>query len=181
MGTDEMYELISVSSLNLRTIRRGESRDLDEPIVFKCSVCGGKKKLGGTTPVMVRISYKFNGSGISELRVCGMCADLLTDVMRSGPRVIREAHKWKVESRVARMSIVDETLVCLNCWKQGKSHMFIKYDDLLIDGMSSSYKTRRECAKCVISYLTMLRECEGVGKRQISEMQVEMNEPKKMV
>jgi hypothetical protein len=168
-----MYRLRDVSSLNLRTIRRSEKRVIDDPISFECSVCGKKRWLGKTTFALVRLKCEVE-TGLKEMKVCGCCMDLLTDAARHGPRVITEAHKWLRSSRVARVSLVDEDLFCLNCLGTADSHLFIKYDDLLEGGKSSAYATKRICARCVISYLGMLIESEEVGRRRFPEMKVEL-------
>jgi hypothetical protein len=150
----------SVSSLNLR-MGRGEMRKLDELIGYECSVCGKKRVLGVNAAVLVKMEVDV-GRGIEELHLCDACIDVVSEAIRFGPRVIDEARTWVLKTRVARVSAVQEELVCFKCMGRADSHMFIKYDDCsCADGMvrlaSCSYGAVRVCARCVLSYLELLR------------------------
>jgi len=150
-----MYELKSVSSLNLRKGRNIEERTLVEPIKYKCSICKNNKLLGKDSFVLVKISYLLNGV-TTNVKLCGKCVDVFSDMFRYGPRVIDEAYKWLLNSRVARMSLVGKEMYCFNCLGTETSHLFIKYDDLNEPGKSGHYNTKRVCSRCAISYLKMM-------------------------
>ena len=167
-------EIKAASSLNMRMIKRGQSRDLSETIPFTCSVCGKKRKLGGNETVMVRMLYTLNGEEPVEAQLCGCCVDLLTDMMRYGPRVVSEAHKWRRVSRVARISLVQNDLFCFGCLGNSTTHLFVKFDDLTMVGNTAKYGTKRICAKCALSYMMMLQKSEEVGKRRFPLMKAEI-------
>jgi len=167
-------EIKAASSLNLRMIKRGLSRVLEEPIPFKCSVCGKRRILGKNESVLVKMSYVINGGELCEVKLCGCCVDLLTDMMRYGPRVINEAHKWRRVSRVARVSLVQNDLFCFGCLGTATTHLFVKFDDLAVAGVSASYGTKRICAKCALSYMMMLTQADEVGKRKFPVIKAEV-------
>ncbi len=167
-------EIKAASSLNMRMIKRGLSRKLDETIPFKCSVCGKRRGLGKNESVMVKMSYAINGGDDEEVQLCGCCIDLLTDMMRYGPRVVHEAHKWRRVSRVARVSLVRNDLFCFGCLGNASSHLFVKFDDLAIVGVTAKYSTKRICAKCALSYMMMLKQSDEVGKRRFPVVKAEL-------
>jgi len=140
-----------VSSLNLRMGRKN-GKQLAEPIEFVCS-CGGKCKLGRDSFVLAKIEYELSGEAF-QVVLCDRCTDLLVDAARFGPRVIDSGDEWRIRSRVARISMVREDLHCFKCLGQDTSHLFMKFDDLSKD--SVSYSSMRICARCAISYLTMI-------------------------
>lgn len=155
-----MYEIISISSLNLRYGINGKK--LDEPIPFKCS-CGCSSKLGKDTFVMMRMQYKLDNERM-DVVLCGKCVDLLADIIRNGPNVLSGVSKWKLQSRVARVSLVNNNLFCFKCLGKQKTHLFMKFNDMYDPGImnkgiqarAKSYGTIRVCAQCAISYLQMM-------------------------
>lgn len=165
------YKLSSVSSLNLRTARRGEMRGIEEPILFACSVMRKKLRLGKNASAMTRISYVLDGVeyGVT-VGDCGI--DLVVDLARYGPRVIHEMYRWERKSRVVRVSLVQGDMFCINCLGSADSHLFVKYDDLLVPGEMATYATKRICARCAITYLQMLLESEGLSGEKFPEMKV---------
>lgn len=167
-------EIKAASSLNMRMIKRGMSRELEDTIPFKCSICGKRRRLGDNEAVMVKMVYAINGEAPEEVKLCGCCIDLLTDMMRYGPRVVNEAHKWRRVSRVARVSLVRNDLFCFGCLGNATTHLFVKFDDLTIAGKSAKYGTKRICAKCALSYMMMLKKSDEVGKRRFPVVKAEM-------
>lgn len=156
-----MYELLSVSSLNIRRGKTGMV--LSDPISFRCSSgCGCR--LGKTTFAMVRMQYRL-GDGRHDVVLCGKCIDLLADLIRHGPMVIGDLEHWRLRSRVARVSLVNEYMFCFKCLGKMQTHIFMKYDDMYDTGLlgpttvsirNRKYGTVRVCAKCAISYLQMM-------------------------
>ena len=140
-----------VSSLNLR-MGRDNGKTLKEPIEFECS-CGKRCLLGRDSFVLAKIEYELSGESC-QVVLCDRCTDMLVDVARFGPRVIDAGDAWNIRSRVARISMVKEELYCFKCLGQDSSHLFMKFDDLSKDAVT--YSTMRICARCAISYLTML-------------------------
>jgi hypothetical protein len=167
-------EISAASSLNIRMIKRGMSRVLDDTIPFKCSVCGKRRSLGKNESVMVKMSYQIDEGVTEEAKLCGCCTDLLTDMMRYGPRVVNEAHKWCRVSRVARVSLVRNDLFCFGCLGNSTTHLFVKFDDLKVVGESAKYSTKRICAKCALSYMMMLKQSDEVGKRRFPVVKAAM-------
>lgn len=155
------YELVSMSSLNLRMGRRKDFREVGEVILFSCDFCGRMRKLGKNSEVMIRISYIVGGNEF-EVRFCDRCVDVFTDVIRFGPRVLREAHKWRRASRIARISVVRDRMLCLSCLGTEDTHIFVKFDDSFVSGDAPSYLTKRVCARCVISFILMMQQCEDI-------------------
>jgi len=159
----------TISSLNLR-MGRGEARVLDEPIDFKCTVCKKKRLLGLKSSVLVRLLVH-NGKKEEELVLCDACSDVLTELFRFGPRVIAEAYRWELSSRVARVSIVHDDLFCFKCMGRADSHMFVKFDDVRNSHHSKSceYDTIRVCSRCVYGYMRMLIESKVTRKNILKE------------
>ena len=152
-----MYELLSISSLNLRYGLKGKM--LAEPIDFRCA-CGCKQSLGDSTFAMVRIQYRLNGE-TKRVVLCGKCIDLLADSLRLGPIVMNSIGNWKLRSRVARVSLVNNDIMCLKCSSKSQTHIFMKFDNMYnaeaygrnVHERIKSYGTVKVCAQCVISYL----------------------------
>jgi len=159
----------AISSLNLR-MGRGDPRTMKEPIDFKCSVCRKMRVLGAGASVMVKMQIE-SGNGIEDLLLCDACSDVLTEVLRFGPRVIAEAYRWELSSRVARVSIVHEDLFCFKCMGRADSHMFIKFDDVRNSEFSKScqYDTVRVCSRCVYSYIQLMVESKVTRKNVLKE------------
>jgi hypothetical protein len=149
--------IVSLSSLNLRMGRCSDIKRIQEKISYKCSVCGKDKMMGVNAQVMVRMEMNM-GLSSEILMMCDTCIDVLTETLRFGPRVVEDARKWVLSSRVARVSGVHEELVCFKCMGRADSHIFVKYDDLNSEKLSSSsiYGTIRVCARCVLSYLSLI-------------------------
>jgi len=103
--------------------------------------------------------------GGREKRVClcDRCVDVFADVARFGPRVVHEAHRWKRHSCVVRMLQVDRRLFCFSCLGFGDSHILFKYDDFDVSGEVEAYGSKRVCARCAISYLSMLLSSDDVA------------------
>lgn len=160
---DVEVSLEVVSSLNLRTAR-GDGRMLKEPIDFTCS-CGKKCRLGADSFVLAKIHYNLSGD-LCEVILCDRCTDILIDAARFGPRVIESGEYWNIQSRAARISIVQDDLYCFKCLDKDGTHLFMKFDDLTKEKVS--YGTMRVCAKCTISYLTMLLNSREVENGPIS-------------
>ena len=141
-----------ISSLNMRMGRKG-IRHMDDTINFTCS-CGKRKKLGKNAGVMVRIVYSIDSKNYKAV-LCDDCADKLVDIIRFGPSVLLEGNGWKKKSNIARASKVDGELFCFKCLAKDKTHLFVKYDDLRSKG-KENYSTIRVCARCALTYLTMM-------------------------
>ena len=148
--------LSNISSLNLR-LRREGGKKLKDPINIKCA-CGKRQCLGKTSFVMVKMQYSCNGDEGEEVILCDSCADKMVDLIRFGPRVIENG--WKIRSRIARVSRVVGDFKCYKCLGREDSHLFIKYDDLSVEGKKESYMTVRVCARCAITYLHMVLPSE---------------------
>lgn len=171
--TKNMHRITTISSLNLRTSRGKADRTIDEPIDFSCSFCRRSHAIGDSTFVLVKVEYCLNGS-CKEVQMCEVCVDVFTDLIRSGPRVLSDAHTWKRVSRVVRMGSVHEDLFCFNCFSDGDSHVFVKFDDLTVPGPTPAYETKRVCAKCAICYFDQMErkeqfaECEFPQHEEVS-------------
>jgi hypothetical protein len=154
-------KMLGASSVNLRSaMREGKDRTMD-PVCFECSVCGVRRWLGKTASALVRLQCEIDGQ-MREWLVCGRCIDVIVDMTRFGPRVMREGHKWRLCSRVVRVSLVDERLVCLTCWNVDDSHLFVKYDDMLVGGDAAVYVTRKVCFRCIASFVEMMKGEAGL-------------------
>ena len=151
----------SISSLNLRTGRE-DSRHCD-PIPYVCGICGVRHILGSDSFVLVRFEYIL-GKSKKEIVLCDRCSDVLADFVRFGPRVGYESNRWEICSRIARVSLVQDTLFCACCLKKDDTHLVIKFDDLLISGDKEEYHFKRVCARCAISYLSLLVANSGAKK-----------------
>ena len=154
----EEYRICEASSVNLRigrTGKRKENRLLDEPVKYVCSLCGKQKALGKDSFVFARLIYML-GNKRKDVSLCEKCVDVFSDIIRFGPRVIREAHKWQRHSRVVKVAQVQGRLFCFKCLGTQDSHVFIQYDDLDVPGMKGQFRTRRICARCAISFLSMM-------------------------
>jgi len=162
MPVEHQYFLREMSSINLRTGRRNESRSLSDSIVFVCTFCGKAKKLGRNSEVFVRVEFDLFGK-VMESIFCGVCVDLLADMSRFGPRVLSESHKWRRSSKVARISLIQGSLFCFNCLGTELTHVFLKFDDLFIKGRVEAYVTKRICARCMISYMELMKQCKDIG------------------
>jgi len=165
----------SISSLNLR-MGRGETRKLAEPIEYCCSVCGKDKLLGNDAAVLVRVEIDV-GRGREMFHLCDVCVDVLSEAIRFGPRVIEEARTWELTTRVARVSVVQDELVCFKCMGRADSHIFIKYDDFsnkdtMRAQTSCLYGTVRVCARCMLSYLEMLRASRVTKRNLLKECSI---------
>jgi len=166
--------IVSVSSLNLRMGRCSECKTITDDISYKCSICSKDKKLGANAQVMVRMEVDM-GNRTEVMMLCDVCVDVLTEAIRFGPRVIEDARKWVLGSRVARVSGVHEELVCFKCMGRADSHIFVKYDDLNSDKIRSStclYGTIRVCSRCVLSYLGLLKESKVTKRSIMKERQI---------
>jgi hypothetical protein len=155
---DEAIEiplLLSISSLNLRCGRKS-MKTLAEPIRYVCSLCCRVRNLGKSAAVLSRLEYFFHGK-MYELTLCDDCLDVFVDGLLVGPRIFRELSMWKVRSRVARISLVQERLICGRCLRRADTHMFVKYDDLSHKG-KEDFKNLRACAQCVVGYLVAISE-----------------------
>jgi hypothetical protein len=155
--------IIDVSSLNLRSGRRGCKKTC-ERICVHCSVCGGRFFMGKGTDAMAKVKYSFMDKEV-EVVICGVCLDVFVDLLHVGQRLVDDK-KWRVRSKTARVSMVEDVLLCGNCWRKADTHMFIKFDNLLIGGKSEAYGTKRVCARCVVSYLELMVK-SGFMKRRI--------------
>lgn len=162
------YELMDMSSLNLRMGRRKDVREVGDVIPFSCDFCGRVRKLGRNSEVLVRIGYIVDGKEF-EVRFCDRCIDVFTDIVRFGPRVLREAHKWRRASKMARVSMIRDRMLCLSCLGTEDTHLFVKFDDLFVSGDSASFLAKRICARCVISFILMMQQCEDVRVCKFSE------------
>jgi hypothetical protein len=153
---DQDLQIEQVSSVNLR-MGRGEEKKLDEPIKYECKICRQRCKLGRDSYVMVRIGAKV-GKNREEWVVCDDCVDAISDAIRFGPRAVSVT--WKRSSRVARVSAVQEDLLCFKCLKRSSSHLFVKFDDLSVacERGSASYGTIRVCARCALAYMMMIEQ-----------------------
>jgi hypothetical protein len=154
--------ILEVSSLNLRMGRR-ETRRIKENIKFSCSLCKHTFFLGKGASALSRITYELRKTE-KHLVLCGMCMDVLADALQTGPSVI-ERSDWKLTSSVARVSMVEEEILCANCWNKDTTHLFMKFDNLLIGGKSEVYRTRRACAKCVVSYIEMMQNMNCMARK----------------
>lgn len=143
-----------VSSVNLR-MGRGEEKRLTEPIKYGCEMCGTKCSLGKDSSVMVRIGARI-GREKREWLLCDDCMDAISDAIRFGPRAVSVT--WARASRVARVSAVQDNLLCFKCLKRCDSHLFVKFDDLKVECEqgSAAYGTIRVCARCALSYMLMV-------------------------
>jgi hypothetical protein len=154
---------------------RGDMRKLNEPIGYECSVCGKNKLLGVDAAVLVKMEMDV-GRGIEELHICDVCVDVISEAIRFGPRVIDEARSWVLTTRVARVSVVQDELVCFKCMGRADSHVFIKYDDCsntnIMRQTSCVYGTVRVCARCALSYLELLRVSKVTKKNILKECSV---------
>jgi len=149
--------ILGVSSVNVRAASRlGKDRAM-EPVCFECSVCHVRRWLGRTTSAFVRLQCMVDGRS-EEWLLCGRCLDVVVDMARFGPRVLLEGYKWRLCSRVVRVSLVEERLVCLRCWTSADSHLFVKYDNLLVGGNGVSYAVGKICDRCVFSFIDMMRK-----------------------
>lgn len=163
----EIPYINNVTSLNLRKGRR-EEKKLKEPIPYRCSVCGQKRSLGKNSAVLARISYNFHNMD-EEYVLCDDCLDVFADAIQNGPRVLAEGNKWKLFSRVARISLVQEYLFCFRCQGRSDTHVFVKFDNLRIGG-KESYNTMRVCSRCVVSYLQMMKELQCTVKNKYTHV-----------
>jgi len=144
-----MHKIISVSSLNLRSMGGRENKHLDEPIPFKCSVCKKRYKLGKNAFVMVRVIFEVGGVE-QKVVMCDECSDRFTDISVYGPRGVGFEH---VKSTLVRASVQQQKKYCFNCLNGNGSHIFLKYEDEMKEG---TLATKRLCAQCSISYLCTL-------------------------
>jgi hypothetical protein len=121
-------------------------------------MCGKLKRLGKNASVLARIAYEFKNEE-DEFILCDACIDVFADAIQEGSRVFQEAANWRVRSRVARISLVQDHLFCFKCLGRSDTHVFFKYDDLRVGG-KESYQTMRVCSRCVVSYLTIMKELQ---------------------
>jgi hypothetical protein len=162
----------SVSTINLRSCTG--VRELSEPIPFTCTACDRRLKLGKTSPAVAKISYDAGGERVDAV-LCAKCLDVLADSIREGPKVVEQAHSWRLQSSVVRVSYSQELLFCFKCMKKLDSHLFMKYEDLLSmkRGTKKAYTELRVCAACACAYLEMLRIHKVTKGRENKFLQVE--------
>lgn len=156
-------EIKSLSSINFRMGRDERERVLKEPIRYKCSYCRQWRRLGAGSSVMVKLMFWLGH--VEEVMICGKCIDVFVDIARYGPRVVSEGYKWRLRSRVVRVSLVEGKLLCFRCLGWAKSHVFVKFDDLLYAGKDARYVKMRICSKCAFSFLKMM-EKSGVTRNE---------------
>lgn len=161
-----MFTIRSISSLNLRRSRGTKKKEMDDPISFSCSVCLRKLKLGRTSGMMAKIAYTLNDKPM-EVQMCELCSDVFCDVARYGPRVISELSYWSRKSVVSRMSLVQQYGKCFNCLEKLDTHIFLKYDDLRVASRTEVFDSKRLCAKCVISYLSIMLASKSIAKAKL--------------
>jgi uncharacterized CHY-type Zn-finger protein len=144
---------------------RGVTCMSTEKIRFVCTMCGKDKTLGKQTEVLMRINFTEG-----EEMFCDRCTDIIIDVIRNGPEAVANAHKWKLSSRMMRVSAVHEYLMCFKCLQKRHSHFFAKYDDLRTRGNDASWglKKKRDstaavfrcCSQCAYTYMMMAKQAE---------------------
>lgn len=144
-----------VSSLNIRSGRE-DGKLLKEPIEYECS-CGKHYLLGADSFVLAKIQFSYGGKK-TEVILCDTCLDVFVDAVRFGPRAIQSGKYWELCSRAARISIVQDELFCFKCLDKDTTHLFMKFDDITKECVT--YSSMRVCAKCTVSYLTLLFERE---------------------
>ena len=169
---DDSIRIRGISSVNFRSGRRSKDRFLDEPMKYVCSVCGKRRSLGKDSPMIAKILYDLGGKE-EEVSLCDKCVDVLADVARFGPRVINEAHRWKRRSCVVKIVEVEGNLFCFRCLGVGDSHILFKYDDFDVPGEVESYGSKRICAKCAVSYLTMMMSSDDVCAAKFPQKVIE--------
>ena len=160
-----MYAIECVSSLNLRVGRAEEDRKLKEAFGFSCSFCQRKRQLGRSSPAMSRVMFRC-GKESENVVMCERCMDVFVDLVRNGPRVLQKAYKWRLMSRVVRLSIVEGEMSCSRCFGRADSHIFVKFDNLMLPGEAAQYSNMRVCARCAVSYFKMMqKEIDAMRER----------------
>lgn len=154
------HTLGAVSSVNLRKSRGKEGRSISDDITFSCSFCGCDCKLGDTTQSLAKLKYCMKDD-CSEVHLCDKCMDVLCDITRYGPRVVKGGHAWERRSRVMRLSFIDKDLFCFSCFGTSKFHLYFKYDDL--EAPNIHYTNKRVCAKCIICFLELMKNNDKLG------------------
>jgi hypothetical protein len=161
-----MYSIKNVSSLNLRRRRGSNIKDIEEVIPYSCSVCMKKFSLGANSGMLVRLSYSLNNMHV-DLIMCDRCSDVFSDIARYGPRVLSDLSFWTRKSVVSRMLLVQQNLLCFNCMDRMDTHIYVRYDDLMVASKAEVFDSKRLCAKCAISYLSMMLSCKTMGKAKL--------------
>jgi hypothetical protein len=154
MEKTEHVLIDSLSSINLRSGRK-MTRKMKEYVLFCCDVCRKRKILGKGSVVLLKIGYKA-GTDVVEYVLCDRCADILTDIVRFGPVVLRQPG-WRIISRVAKVSLVRCELFCWLCRRVEYTHVQMKFDDFRVAGMSPAYGTKKVCSRCVAGAIGALR------------------------
>lgn len=163
----------SVSCLNLRGDHRGVVLRKNENIELVCTCCGKVKFLGKGSASLVRISF---GDGDEVL--CDKCSDILLEVGIYGPRVLSESYKWRLSSKVARVSSVFERMECGRCAVVRKSHVLFKYGEFVrVNRVDSKYLFRyvKLCSVCTAEILCWMRASSDV--RQANRFLFKSSQP----
>jgi uncharacterized CHY-type Zn-finger protein len=145
---------------------RGVKCMLTEKIKFCCTMCGKEKSLGRGTDILMRINFV-----IGEEYLCDRCTDIMVDVIRHGPEAVSNAHKWKLSSKMMRVSVVHEYLMCFKCLQKRESHFFAKYDDLRAHAaMNGGWCAKKKkdstaavfrcCSQCAYTYMMMAKQAK---------------------
>lgn len=166
MSGGEGMRIFEASSINLRASRVRTPRILVDPIRFTCSICKKSRALGKNTFAMSRMVCDIDGVDV-EITMCEKCIDILVDLIRYGPRVINEIGVWQRLSRVMRVSLVQDDLVCVNCLRKDVAHLVFKYDDLT--AVKAVYLQKRICSVCVDDFLKLMMGCERLADCKLSE------------
>lgn len=140
-----------LSSINLG--RKGLAKGA-KAMEFKCTVCGSTRKLGRDSAVLVRVEFV----GGEEV-LCERCADIFAEVMRFGNVVFSDMRRWKISTKVVRVSYSQEYLQCFRCWQKNHSHLFVRCVDTKAIGKRIGVNKIdiRCCSQCAMTYLYGVR------------------------
>lgn len=170
-----MFQIKTISSLNLRTRRGKPIRSLSEPFRYYCSLCTRRRTLGVNDSVLIKVDYCLDDQ-CKEVKICERCIDVLSDCLRFGPKVLEQIHRWERKSRVVRVSFVEGERECYTCPNSNSTHMYIKFDDLARGGSCEHYDWSRVCARCVMSYMEMMIESNDLNTAKVPFIEVKMFE-----
>lgn len=152
------YIIQEFSTVNLRS-NRGV-RQIKDPIQFTCTVCKRRRNLGRETGALYRIMTN------KEEIWCDRCFDIILDVMRFGPNIVGKGSTWRINSRILRVSVVTERLMCFRCLKTQDAHLYVRFENLeMLKRRQKSKSVFRCCSKCLFAYVEIVRHARFMTKR----------------
>lgn len=153
--------LTSSSSFNIRKGRTNDYIKTESCHDFKCSLCKKQKHLGVNDGAYIKVSYDMEGQSYT-VELCSRCSDLLIDSFIWGQKPSALLESWQIRSRMCKVSLVQKDMYCPSCATKCDSHLGVQFDHLSVAGRAQQIIYRRMCARCVVTYIEILRNRKGL-------------------